>query len=78
MIAYDGNIRVVLYNYAEYHARAHIQLLAGSTVKYESNGYSTADPMVVSSSKLDPGNCNFSIKLSGDSDVRSITSIKVY
>lgn len=78
MIAYDGNIRVVLYNYAEYYARAYIQLLAGSTVKYESNGYSTASPMTVSSSKLDPGTCNFGIKLSGDSDVRSITSIKVY
>ena len=75
---YNGDIRVVLYNYAEYHARAYIQLLAGSTVKYESNGYSTASPMTVSSSKLDPGTCNFGIKLSGDSDVRSITSIKVY
>ena len=75
---YNGDIRVVLYNYAEYHARVYIQLLAGSTVKYESNGYSTASPMTVSSSKLDPGTCNFGIKLSGDSDVRSITSIKVY
>ena len=74
---YDGNITVTLYNYAEYSAKAYIQLLAGSTVKYESD-YLTVVPMVVSASKLDPGTDTFSIKLSGDSDVRSITSIKVY
>ena len=74
---YNGNITVTLYNYAEYSAKAYIQLLAGSAVKYESDDL-TAKAMVVSSSKLDPGACTFSIKLSGDSDVRSITSIKVY
>lgn len=74
---YNGNITVTLYNYAEYRAQAYIQLLAGSSVKYESNAL-TADAMTVSSSKLDPGTCTFSIKLSNDSEVRSITSIKVY
>ena len=74
---YNGDIKVTLYNYAEYSAKAYIQLLAGSTVKYESD-YLTVGPMVVSASKLDPGTDTFSIKLSGDSDVRSITSIKVY
>ena len=74
---YNGNITVTLYNYAEYSAKAYIQLLAGSSVKYKSDVL-TADAMTVSSSKLDPGACTFSIKLSNDSDVRSITSIKVY
>ena len=74
---YNGDIKVTLYNYAEYSAQAYIQLLAGSSVKYESNVL-TADAMTVSSSKLDPGACTFSIKLSNDSEVRSITSIKVY
>ena len=76
-VIYNGHITVTLYNYAEYSAQAYIQLLAGSTVKYESNVL-TADAMTVSSSKLDPGTCTFSIKLSNDSEVRSITSIKVY
>ena len=74
---YNGNITVTLYNYAEYSAVAYIQLLAGSAVKYGS-AESTADAMSVSSSKLSPGTCTFSIKLSNDSDVRSITSIEVY
>ena len=74
---YNGYITVTLYNYAEYHAQAYIQLLAGSSAKYESNVL-TVDAMTVSSSKLDPGTCTFSIKLSNDSEVRSITSIKVY
>lgn len=74
---YNGNIAVTLYNYAEYRAQAYIQLLAGSSAKYESNVL-TADAMTVSSSKLSPGTCTFSIKLSNDSDVRSITSIEVY
>ena len=74
---YNGYITVTLYNYAEYRAQAYIQLLAGSSVKYESNVL-TVDAMTVSSSKLDPGTCTFSIKLSNDSEVRSITSIKVY
>ena len=74
---YNGGITVTLYNYAEYSAKAYIQLLAGSAVKYESDDL-TAKAMVVSSSKLDPGACTFSIKLSNDSEVRSITSIKVY
>ena len=74
---YNGYITVTLYNYAEYSAKAYIQLLAGSTVKYESD-YLTVGPMVVSASKLDPGTDTFSIKLSNDSEVRSITSIKVY
>lgn len=74
---YNGGITVTLYNYAEYSAKAYIQLLAGSSVKYESDDL-TVDAMTVSSSKLDPGTCTFSIKLSNDSDVRSITSIKVY
>lgn len=74
---YNGYITVTLYNYAEYRAQAYIQLLAGSSVKYESNVL-TADAMTVSSSKLDPGTCTFSIKLGNDSEVRSITSIKVY
>ena len=74
---YNGYITVTLYNYAEYRAQAYIQLLAGSSTKYESNVL-TADAMTVSSSKLDPGTCTFSIKLSNDSEVRSITSIKVY
>ena len=74
---YNGGITVTLYNYAEYRAQAYIQLLAGSSVKYESNVL-TADAMTVSSSKLDPGACTFSIKLSNDSEVRYITSIKVY
>ena len=52
-------------------------MLAGSSVKYESNVL-TADAMTVSSSKLDPGACTFNIRLSNDSEVRSITSIKVY
>ena len=75
--AYDGNITVTLYNYAEYSAVAYIQLLAGSAEKYGS-AESTANAMSVSSSKLSPGTCTFSIKLAGDSEVRSITSIKVY
>lgn len=74
---YNGNITVTLYNYAEYRAQAYIQLLAGSSAKYESNVL-TVDAMTVSSSKLDPGTRTFSIKLSNDSEVRSITSIKVY
>lgn len=77
---YNGNITVTLYNYAEYSAKAYIQLLAGSTVKYKS-GYLTVGPMVVRASKLDPGTYTFSIisfPLFTDSDVRSITSIKVY
>ena len=74
---YNGNITVTLYNYAEYSAVAYIQLLAGSAVKYGS-AESTADAMSVSSSKLSPGTCTFSIKRSNDSDVRSITSIEVY
>ena len=74
---YNGDITVTLYNYAEYSTKAYIQLLAGSSVKYESDDL-TVDAMTVSSSKLDPGTCTFSIKLSNDSEVRSITSIKVY
>ena len=74
---YDGNITVTLYNYAEYSAVAYIQLLAGSAEKYGS-AESTANAMSVSSSKLSPGTCTFSIKLANDSEVRSITSIKVY
>lgn len=74
---YNGTITVTLYNYAEYSAKAYIQLLAGSTVKYESD-YLTVGPMVVSASKLNPGTDTFSIKLSNNSAVRSITSIKVY
>lgn len=74
---YNGDITVTLYNYAEYRAQAYIQLLAGSSVKYESDVL-TVDAMTVSSSKLDPGTCTFSIKLANDSEVRSITSIKVY
>ena len=75
--AYNGDIKVTLYNYAEYSAHAYIRLLAGSTVKYESD-YLIVGPMVVSSSKLDPGTGTFSIGLSDDPAVRSITSIKVY
>ena len=74
---YNGTITVTLYNYAEYRAKAYIQLLAGSSVKYESDDL-TAGAMTVNSSKLDPGTCIFSIELSNDSAVRSITSIKVY
>ena len=74
---YNGNVTVTLYNYAEYSAVAYIQLLAGSADKYGS-AESTADAMSVSSSKLSPGTCTFSIKLADDSEVRSITSIKVY
>ena len=74
---YDGNITVTLYNYVEHSAVAYIQLLAGSAVKYGSAD-STANAMSVSSSRLSPGTCTFSIKLAGDSNVRAITSVKVY
>lgn len=76
-ISYNGTITVTLYNYAEYSAQAYIKLLAGSSDKYESDVL-TAGAMTVSSSKLSPGTRTFSIKLSNDSEVRSITSIKVY
>lgn len=76
--AYSGKISVTVYNYAEYSAQVYIQLLAGSTVKYEPDDL-TAGAMTVNSSKLKPGTCTFdNIVLVDDSDVRSITSIKVY
>ena len=74
---YSGTITVTLYNYAEYSAQVCIELLAGSAIKYSSN-YSTAGAMTVNSSKLKPGTCTFSIVLSDDSAVRSITSIEVF